>query len=205
MKEFVKNIMGQFTIETMSGNSAFDMSEFNLKLDDDYNIASLQAQGGFYALHAKRFLLVDLVEPQSPAGIVSASKKANIQNGIDTKTFYQNAVMKHLLTLSEMDLLSSHTAMLTAHSILKDVEDINKIPKEIMNNYLFPETVALSMGFYVATICIGNSHYNPDSFNRIFANSWHNYYETAMAKLMMIRMAGNTWKQQFSGCLFDYK
>lgn len=203
MKEFVKYLMGQFTIESMSGGLSFDLSEFNLKLDDDVYVASLQAQGGHYALYAKKFILVDIVEPLSSAGMVSASIKENVQKGISTGTFYQNAIMKHLLTLSEMELLSSHIAMLTAHSILKDVEDINNIPNEIKRNYFSPEAVAIPMGFYVATVCVGNTYYNAESFNEIFAKAWHNYYETAMAKLMMIRMAGNTWKSQFAGCLFD--
>ena len=196
--------MGQFTIESMTGGTSFDISGFNLRLSDDFNIAHFQAQGGQYALYAKRFLLVDIVEPHSEAGIASATIKDNIQNGITSGMFYQNAIMKHLVTLSEMELLSSHIAMLTAHSILKDVEDINNIPNEIQRNYFSPEAVAIPMGFYVATVCVGNAHYNAKSFNEIFANVWHNYYETAMAKLMMIRMAGNTWKKQFSGCLFDY-
>lgn len=204
MKKFVENMMGQFTIESMSGGSSFELSEFNLKLDDDFNVASLQAQGGQYALYAKKFLLVDIVEPLSPAGMVSASIKKNIQKGIGTGAFYQNAVMKYLLTLSEMELLSSHIAMLAAHSILKDVEDINKIPNETMHQYLSPEAVALPIGFYVATVCLGNTHYKPDSFNKIFAHSWHNYYKTAMTKLIMIKMTGNSWKSQFAGCLFDY-
>ena len=75
-------MMGQFTIESMSGGSSFELSEFNLKLDDDFNVASLQAQGGQYALYAKKFLLVDIVEPLSPAGMVSASIKKNIQKGL---------------------------------------------------------------------------------------------------------------------------
>lgn len=204
MTEFIKKIMVQFTVESMSGGSSFDLSDFNLKLDDDYDIAALQAQGGFYALFAKKFLLVDTVEPQSAAGMVSTSVKENILKGVSTGAFVKNAAMKHLLTLSEMDLLSSHIAMLTAHSILKDVEDIDNIPKETMHQYLFPETVAIPMGFYVATVCLGNSKYNSDLFNRIFAHSWHNYYETAMAKLIVIKMAGNNWKSQFAGCLFDY-
>lgn len=203
MKEFIKKIMAQFTIESMTGGASFDISEFSLRLSDDFNIAHFQAQGGQYALYAKKFILVDTVEPQSPAGIVSTAIKDNIQNGITSGMFYQNAVMKHLVTLSEIELLSSHIAMLTAHSILKDVEDINNIPNEIKRNYFSPEAVAIPMGFYVATVCVGNTYYNAESFNEIFAKAWHNYYETAMAKLMMIRMAGNTWKSQFAGCLFD--
>ena len=36
--------MVQFTVESMSGGSSFDLSDFNLKLDDYYDIAALQAQ-----------------------------------------------------------------------------------------------------------------------------------------------------------------
>ena len=97
--------MGQFTIESMTGGTSFDISEFNLRLSDDFNIAHFQAEGGRYALYAKRFLLVDIVEPQSVASIVSVSIKANIQNGITSGQFYQNPVMKYLLTLLEMEVL----------------------------------------------------------------------------------------------------
>lgn len=196
--------MGQFTIESISTESAFDMSEYGLQLDDDINIATLQSQGGYYALYAKKFILIDIVEPLSAAGIVSADIKQRIQFGIITGAFSKNRVMKYLIDVSEIEILASHIAMLTAHSILKDVDNINEIPNEIMNMYLMPDSVAIPMGYYVAIVCIGNNHYNANSFNEIFANAWHNYFETALAKLLMLRMTGNTWKKQFSGCLFDY-
>lgn len=205
MNDFIKNIMGQFTIESMlNDKESFSMSDYELKLADDWNIANFKNLGGTYALFSKQFILADIVEPDSPAGMASAAIKDNISKGIETQSFINNEVMKHLISLKDLSIISSHIAMLTAHSIMKDVEDINHIPKDLMRKYLMPDSVAIPMGFYVATVCVGNPHFNVDSFNRIFAHSWHNYYETAMAKLFMFRMSGNQWKSQFSGCLLDY-
>lgn len=206
MKDFILSIMKQYTIESMLNGSSFEMADFGLdddEDDEDDDITYLQSDGGVYALMAKKFMLCDIAEPNSAAGIVAKAIKENIEAGIKTGSFVDNDMMKHLLTLDDMNTLASHIAILTVHSIMKDVDDINNIPYTIMRKYLTPDAVAIPMGFYVATVCIGNSHFDADSFNVVFANAWHNYYRTAMVKLFMLKMNGNGWKKQFAGCLFD--
>ena len=202
MKEAITSLQAQFVVESMSGGSSFDISEYNVVLDDDTNVCSIQQQAGQFAFMSKQFILTDLADPNSLAGLVSSTIKQSISDGIQCGKFKKNQCMKHFLELKQLDYLSSHVTMLTMHSTLKEVEDINNIPHEIMRKLLTPDSVCLAMGFYVLTICIGNPYYSINDFNKLFAYSWCEYYHSVMVKLMMIKMNGNNWKSQFVGALF---
>lgn len=204
MNDAITSLQAQFVVESMSGGSSFDISEYGIviDLDNDINVFSIQLQAGQFALMSKKFILADLAEPNSLAGLVSSAIKQSISDGIQSGKFKKNQCMKHFLELKQLDYLSSHVTMLTIHCALKDVEDINDIPREIMRKLLSPDSVCLAMGFYVLTICIGNPYYSIKDFNKLFAYSWCEYYHSVMAKLMMIKMTGNNWKSQFIGALF---
>ena len=202
MKEAITSLQAQFVVESMSGGSSFNISEYDIVYDDDINVYSMQQQAGQFALMSKQFILTDFAEPNSLAGLVSSAIKQSINDGIQSGKFKNNRCMKHFLELKQLDYLSSHVTMLTMHSVLKDVEDINNIPHEIMRKLLSPDSVCLAMGFYVLTICIGNPYYSINDFNKLFAYSWCEYYHSVMTKLMMIKMNGNNRKSQFIGALF---
>ena len=194
--------MGEFVVESMSDISSMRLSSWGLTSSDDFNIAHFQEQVGRFLLHSKKFLLCDIVDPDSMEGKVASTIKYSIYEGIRNNTFAKNNCMKHFLTLQELSYLSSHVAMLTLHSILKDY-DIKSQEQEALRNALNPESVSIPMGFYVYVICMGNPKFQPSDFNIIFANSWIEYYESLMAKFFMIQMNGTSWKNHFAGCLFD--
>lgn len=194
--------MGDFVIDSMSDISSEGISSFGIQPSDDFNIAQLQDQVGAFLLHSKKFLLCDLVAPESMEGKVSSMIKHSIYEGICNNSFENNNCMKHLLKLSEMSYLSSQVAMLTLHSILRNY-DVESQQEEALRHALDLESVCIPMGFYVYVVCMGNPNYHPKDFNKIFAHSWAEYYENIMSKFFMIRMAGKSWKCQFSGCLFD--
>lgn len=200
--ESIHSLMADFVVESLSNTQSSGTAEFGLRASEDFNIANFQEQVGMFLLHGKKFLLCDIAEPFSMAGKVSAAVKQRIYEGVKNGAFANNNCMKHFLNLSEMGLLSSHVAMLTLHSNLKDF-DLESNRDEAMRKALDPESVSIPMAFYVFLICIANPQYSPSDFNKIFANSWVEYYNSFMVKFMMIRMNGPKWKTQFKGCLFD--
>jgi len=202
IEESIQSLMGEFVMESMSDFSTVSPSSFGLKTSDDQNIAHFQLQVGSFILKSKQFLLYDMAAPESMEGQVSAAIKKSVYDGIRSSSFVNNKCMKHLLILTEMTYLSSQVAMLTLHSILKNY-DIEEEQQNALRNALDPDSVCIPMGFYVYVICMGNPDYKPTDFNRIFANSWVEYYDSLMTKFLMIRMAGKSWKNQFEDCLFD--
>lgn len=200
--ESLQRLMGDFVMDSMSNMQNAGTSDFSLSSSEDFNIAHFQEQVGMFLLQGKKFLLCDIADSSSVAGQVSAAIKQQIHEGVKSGAFANNNCMKHFLNLSEISVLSSHTAMLTLHSILKDF-DIDTNQQGALRKALNPEAVCIPMAFYVYLICIANPQYSPSQFNKVFANSWVEYYNSLMAKFLIIRMAGANWKEQFKGCLFD--
>lgn len=179
------------------------VAEFGLRASENLSVAYLQDQVGRFLLQGKNFLLCDMADSSSIEGKVSAAIKQKIYDGVKKGTFANNNCMKYFLNTFDVGLLSSHVAMLTLHSIIKDFDLDSDQQKEAIRKSLNPQSVCVPMAFYVFLICIANPKFTPSKFNNLFANSWVEYYNSHMVKCLMIQMNGPRWKNQFRGCLFD--
>ena len=86
---------------------------------------------------------------------------------------------------------------------MKNVKDIDNITRSELHSALNPESVALAIGLYTYLTIIVNKNYTANDFNKLFIESWVDYYNNVQARYVMLRMNGNNWKDEFKGALLS--
>ena len=195
-KQTDKELASQFVVESMTNFDYNPYSDFS----DDFATSELQKQFSHYCLMAKSNLAMDAVG-QSPSFI--AAFKQLIKDYISNPSNRDNKAMKYLYELDDMQLLIQQTSMLALHANMKRVQNIASITHQEFHAAMNPEHVALALGLYTYFTVIANDNVGADKFNELFVESWINYYGNVQARLFMLKMRGNTWKNDFKGVLLD--
>ncbi len=196
-----RQLMGEFTIETLAGN---DIGIKRLpNYSEDFNIMMLQEQYAHWCIASKKLLLADTVEPTSEAGIFAGMMKCYMVEYACDELHRSNCAMKYLYNDSDMEILVQQISMLAKYAHYKDVEDFHAIPHDIRRLSLNPESVSVSIALYVIFTILVNPSLSTNQYNELFTRVWFNYYENWMARELMFQMRGNATKQDFADVLLS--
>ena len=189
-------LMGQLMMESMA---SFDYSPEH-SVSDTETIAALQQQYGHFCMKAKSNLVIDKVQPGPQTKIVTFIKNS-VKEYIEDENNRSNRFMHWLYDSSDDDVITQQIKMLTKGLIYKEYENVANADKR---KSLDPEQVSSTISILVYFVILANSNYNADDFNRLFVETWFDYYENWMATELMFQMNGGSWREQFKGVLlFD--
>lgn len=192
-------LMQQYSIESMLKPSC---DAFKLQSSKNQSIAAIQEQAPDYCFKSKGFLCSHYVAPNTPEGRFSLFIKLHMTSYKDNLLCKQNQAMKYLYN-KDINILYQQISMLTMYAQFKEVEDILNVDNEVERRSLDPECVTTGIGLYVYYTILINNTLNVLSYNELFIKSWYCYYDSWMTRLLMFKMNGNSWKQQFKGVLLD--
>ena len=192
-------LASQFMVESMT--SHFDYSP-NQELSDIPGAAHYQSQYARYCLMAK-------------SNIASASIATNMANPLMVRMMHYvndyiadennrtNAAMKYLYELDYDDLLFTQISMLTFHACAKQINDVHNMGDADDKVFYDLESVCLVMGLYTYFTIRVNENYSDKDFNKLFVESWFCFFENLLGRIMLIKIQGNDWKNDFKGVLFS--
>lgn len=198
-KELDEALMQLFSIESMLKPSC---NKFKLQNNKDEHIAAMQEQASDYCFKSKGFLCSHYVDANSPEGKFSLFMKLHMTTYKDHLSCLDNQAMKYLYE-KDVNILYNQISMLVMHAQFKDVKDILNIDDETARRSLDPESVFIGISLYVYYTILINNSFDASSYNELFVKSWYCYYDNWEARLLMFKMNGNSWKQQFKGVLLD--
>ena len=195
VKRIDTKLASQFMVESMTSDLGY---EPYTELSEDFNISGLKTQYSHYCMMAKTNLVLDSMGHPNP---MMSALKAHLLAYLSDPSNRTNQAMKYLYELEDRKLLIQQLGMLTLHATMKRVNDISNISNEEFRNALNLETVALGLGMYVYFTILANPSVSEEDFNELFVESWIEYFGNFQARLFMLRMRGNSWKNDFSGVL----
>lgn len=190
-------LAGQFVAESLGGG--IDYCPYT-GLSEDFNIMGIQQQYSRYCLMAKSNLVMDSMGNPNP--LISALKD-HLLTYLANPANRTNKAMRYLYELQEKDSLIQQLSMLTLHANLKHANDIFNLSREEFRGALNSESVSLSLGLYIYFTILANPSVSEDDFNELFIESWIKYYGNIQARMLMFKMRGNSWKEDFAGVLLD--
>lgn len=191
------DLASQFVVESMSDFGYAPSADFS----DDENTARLQRQYEHFCLMAKTNLVMDSISPRLMPNPLMPALKSHIKKYILEIKNKDNVAMKVLFDGSELKYIIHQISMLAFHANIKRVVDIMHLTTRERFALINPEQVALSIGLYVYFTILANANFTSRDFNKLFVESWFRYYENLPARLLMFRMRGNAWKDDFKGVL----
>jgi len=195
-KQIDLKLASQFTLESLSDDLGYIPSGFS----DDFYVSELQKQYKHYCLMAKSNLVMDVVGQAHPFMI---ALKNHVKSYIaDTKNSSNNA-MKYLYESAEISTLVQQIGMLSLHANMKHIKDVANITREEFHMAMEPENVCLAIGLYTYYTILTNKNITVDKFNQLFVETWLDYYEKIQVRWLMIKMRGNSWKDDFKDVLLD--
>lgn len=195
--ELDKFLMAHYTVESMIGTI-----DCYIPHNDEPSVAELLSFAPDYAIKSKAFLCNEYINPDTASGVFIRTIKKHIETYIGDNANLDNKAMKYLL-YQDKDIIAKQISMLVMHAQFKDVEDIFNIPSFVSMRAISPESVSNGMSIYLYYTLLVNKSLQIEDYNGIFVNAWCNYYENWEARIMMFRMSGNRWKENFSGVLLD--
>ena len=190
-------LAGQFVVESMSSDLGYKPRS---KFSDEFSVSAFQEQYSHYCLMAKSNLVNDSMGMPNP---LMAALKNHIKSYLSNPDNKSNQAMKYLYDLEDKDWLIQQLGMLTLHANMKHVQDIDQISNQEFHNALNPENVSLGLGLYVYFTLLANPKMGDKDFNELFVETWIEYFENVQARMIMFRMRGNSWKNDFAGVLLD--
>lgn len=199
MQEIERKLMAEFTIETLMGNS-IDVQELP-NYSEELNVQMMQEQYAYWCLASKKFLLADILEPNSIEGLFASMMKQYMIDYASDETHVSNLAMKCLYSESDMPILVQQISMLAKYAHYKDAVDFKNISKEMKRKSLAPESVCVSIGLYVLFTILVNSYFTIAQYNNLFTQIWFNYYENWLVRELMFKMRGNATKHDLAGVL----
>lgn len=202
IEQVIDRLMGEFTVESLIGQNIelLVMPEF----DDDVQVQQFQRQYSLWCIQTKKLLMTVKVEPLTSQGMFASFIKAKIQRELSNPATKDNPAMKHLFEEKDLNLISNQIRTLTIATLLKDVDDIYNISQEALGNTLDPEMVSVPMAIYTLFALLANDSISKYQYNELFIRSWFDYYHYWASSLMLFKMRGNEWKEDFRGSLlFD--
>ena len=140
----------------------------------------------------------DSIDPQHVDPMMKMFKKYVIDY-ISDRNNKKHSGMKYLYDLDKDDLIIHQISMFSYMANMKNVNDIDNITRSELHSALNPESVALAIGLYTYLTIIVNKNYTANDFNKLFIESWVDYYNNVQARYVMLRMNGNNWKDEFKG------
>ena len=199
-KELDIELAGQFIVESMtSGIDYKPITSFsNTEIE-----RSLQQQYNRYCLMAKSNIVIDSINPQHDKPTFLTMFKDYLLNYISDPKNKEHAGMKHFYHLTEDDLIIHQISMFSYMANMKNVVDIHQVTNEELHNAFNPESASLAIGLYTYFTIIVNRKYSKEDFNKLFVESWIDYYNNFKARYLMLKMNGNNWKKQFKGALLS--
>ena len=140
----------------------------------------------------------DSIDPQHVGPMMKMFKKYVIDY-ISDRNNKKHSGMKYLYDLDKDDLIIHQISMFSYMANMKNVKDIDNITRSELHSALNPESVALAIGLYTYLTIIINKNYTANDFNKLFTESWVDYYNNVQARYVTLRMNGNNWKDEFKG------
>lgn len=199
MNEIERQLMGDFTIESLMGDH---VEVYNMpKYSESIQLCAMQEQYAFWCVSVKKLLLADLFEPNTIEGRFAGLMKAHMVEYATDEANHHNKAMRYLYDVTNIEILVRQISMLARYSHYKDAPDFKNIPEEMRANSLNPENVSLSIALYVVFTILVNESINVDQFNDLFVNAWFNYYETWFSREFLFTMRGNATHDDFAGVL----
>lgn len=196
--EIEKELAAQFVVESMIQHFNYEPQS---EISDDANMANFQVQYKDSCLKAKSVLAMGIADKDHPFAFVSKGILQNIIEYINIDSNRYNQAMKYLYNCDDENFVFHQISMLTFFSCLKNLEDVNDVPRDIFGYAMNPDTVGLEMATYVLFTIMVNPTYKTSDFNKLFVESWYNYYNNFSSRFFMLRMRGNSWKDDFKGAL----
>ena len=198
-KECDITLAGQFVAESMTGE--FDYQPYTLFSDSEY-IQSQQRQYAHYCMMAKSNIVKDSFGPMMDDPLMTRLKKYVIDYMSDGKN-KEHPGMKYLYNLQEDKLIIHQISMFSFMANMKNVEDIYNVTQSDIHNALNLESVCLAIGLYTYFTINVNIYYRAKDFNKLFVESWLDYFNNIQARIIMLKMRGNNWKSDFAGALLS--
>lgn len=193
-----KELAAQFVVESMMNDLNYEPRS---AATDDVNMSNFQIQYKESCLKAKSLLAMGIADKSHPYAFISKGIIQNIIEYIKIDSNRYNQAMKYLYDFNDENIIFQQISMLTFFSCFKNLEDVNNVPRDIFGYAMNPDTVGLEMATYVLFTIMANPNYKTSDFNKLFVESWYNYYENFSARFIMLRMRGNSWKDDFKGTL----
>ena len=145
---------------------------------------------------------MDSIAPQHVDPMMKMFKKYVLDYISDEKNM-EHPGMKYLYDLDKDDLIIHQISMFSYMANMKKVKDIDNITSSELHSALNPESVALAIGLYTYFTINVNMNYDAEDFNKLFVESWVDYYNNVQVRYVMLRMNGNNWKNEFKGALLS--
>ena len=198
-KEYDIALASQFVGESMTGGLGYEpTTSFS---DTEYERA-MQEQYSHYCLMAKSNIAKDSVGPFGADPMMKMFKEYVLDYCSDSKN-KEHSGMKYFYDLTEDDLIIHQISMFSYMANMKNVVDIHHVTNNELHNAFNPESVALAIGLYTYFTIIVNKNYDAEDFNKLFVEAFVDYYNNFMARYMMLKMNGNSWKDEFKGALLS--
>lgn len=191
-------LMSQFVIESMG---VFDYVPKH-PYSDNSDFAYYQKEFQHYCLQAKCNLIIDKIKPSIDTIAVTLIKN-QICEYLNIASNRNNHDMKWLYNSNEDEIIIQQVKMLTKALIYKEYENIANANRQ---KSLATDEVSTTISILIYFIILANPYYTAKDFNRLFIETWFDYYENWMATEFMFNMAGPNWREQFRGVLLfeDY-
>lgn len=191
-------LMSQFVIESMG---VFDYVP-KQPYSDNSDFAYYQKEFQHYCLQAKCNLIIDKIKPSLDTIAVTLIKN-QICEYLNIASNRNNHAMKWLYNSNEDEIIIQQVKMLTKALIYKEYENIANANRQ---KSLATDEVSTTISILIYFIILTNPYYTAKDFNRLFIETWFDYYENWMATEFMFNMAGPNWREQFRGVLLfeDY-
>lgn len=197
-RDFDILLAGQFVAESMTGRMDYKPTTSFAETE----LRAYQEQYFHYCMMAKANIAMDSIGPQQADPMMKMLKKYVIDY-ISNNNNKKHPGMKYLYDLDKDDLIINQISMFSFMANMKNVNDIDNITSSELHSALNPETVSLAIGLYTYFTINVNKNYNANDFNKLFVESWIDYYKNIQVRYTMLRMNGNHWKDSFKGALLS--
>ena len=196
-KELDTKLMGQFVVESMTNDLSYipysEPSEMPL-------VALSQMQYIRFCLQSKANITMDNVQKNTQTTIITALKDYICKYASKDENRY-NPKMNSLYDSDDFYRIVERICYLSLFSIYKDIDKLLPMPKHLLTRSLDPERVSTAISLYVYFTILTNKYFDDSDYNRLYVESWFEYFNNWMIRLSRLQELGITWKDVFAGVL----
>lgn len=198
-KELDVKLMGQFVVESMTNRITYITKS---ELSEMPVLALLQNQYARFCMQSKANITMDNVQKNNKTIVITALKDymckyASIVSNKD------NPMMNCLYESNDICLVVQRISTLSLYSIYKDLDKLLPMPKQLLARSTDPEQVSTAISLYVYFTILTNKNFGESDYNRLFVESWFDFFYHWTTRLTQFQKEGIYWKEKFREVLLS--
>ena len=111
--------------------------------------------------------------------------------------------MNCLYESNDICLVVQRISTLSLYSIYKDLDKLLPMPKQLLARSTDPEQVSTAISLYVYFTILTNKNFGESDYNRLFVESWFDFFYHWTTRLTQFQKEGIYWKEKFREVLLS--